>query len=109
MKKGQPKAKPSQAPCRTVLPRISSEKAATAARESGHTSYGGKAAASDGEIVTILANAGDVLAMRPLVSHCSNKSVPGTRRQRRVLHLEFAADATLPDGYAWHEFIPGTA
>jgi hypothetical protein len=55
--------------------------------------------------VTILAALGDVLVMRPLLSHCSNKSIPGTRRQRRVLHLEFAGVAQLPDGYEWHDYI----
>jgi hypothetical protein len=56
---------------------------------------------------TILARAGDVLAMRPLLYHASGASTPGTTRQRRILHLEFAADPTLPDGYAWHTFVPG--
>jgi ectoine hydroxylase-related dioxygenase (phytanoyl-CoA dioxygenase family) len=56
---------------------------------------------------TIHALAGDTLAMRPLISHCSGASLPGTTRHRRILHLEFAADATLPDGYRWHDFIPG--
>lgn len=55
---------------------------------------------------TILAWAGDVLLMRPLVSHCSGESRPGTARHRRVLHLEFAAADELPDGYTWHDFIP---
>ncbi len=56
---------------------------------------------------TIHALAGDVLAMRPLISHSSGASHPGTTRHRRILHLEFAADATLPDGYRWHDFIAG--
>ncbi len=55
--------------------------------------------------VTIHANIGDVLAMRPLIIHASGSSVEGTRRHRRVLHLEFAADQTLPDGVAWHDFV----
>jgi len=55
--------------------------------------------------VTIRAAAGDVLAMRPLVSHASGSSAEGTRRHRRILHLEFAADQTLPDGVAWHDFV----
>jgi ectoine hydroxylase-related dioxygenase (phytanoyl-CoA dioxygenase family) len=53
---------------------------------------------------TLLAAAGDVLAMRPLVSHCSNRSHPDTKRHRRILHLEFAGTEVLPDGYAWHDF-----
>jgi hypothetical protein len=58
----------------------------------------------DGAMQAILCQRGDVLAMRPLLSHASGNSVPGTTRHRRVLHLEFAADRHLPDGYAWHEF-----
>jgi hypothetical protein len=55
--------------------------------------------------ITIYANAGDVLAMRPLISHSSGASVEGTTRHRRILHLEFAANETLPDGYQWHDYI----
>lgn len=43
--------------------------------------------------------------MHPLISHASGPSVEGTSRHRRILHLEFAADETLPDGVAWHDFI----
>lgn len=56
--------------------------------------------------VTIKAQAGDVLAMRPLIDHCSGPSMPGTRRHRRILHLEFAANEVLPDGYHWYQFVP---
>ena len=55
----------------------------------------------------ILANRGDVLLMRPLLAHRSGKSHPDTTSHRRILHLEFAASPDLPDGYAWHDFIPG--
>jgi hypothetical protein len=55
---------------------------------------------------SILVQRGDVLLMRPLLAHCSNRSHPDTRRHRRILHLEFAAGAELPDGYAWHTFLP---
>lgn len=55
--------------------------------------------------VTILGRRGDGLLMRPLVSHCSNKSFPGTTRRRRILHYEFAGVAELPDGYEWHDFV----
>jgi hypothetical protein len=55
----------------------------------------------------ILVRRGDVLLMRPLLAHCSNASHPGTRCHRRILHLEFAGTAQLPDGYAWYEFISG--
>lgn len=54
----------------------------------------------------ILAAAGDVLAIRPLVSHSSGNALPGVARHRRILHLEFAADETLPDGYRWRHFQP---
>jgi hypothetical protein len=55
---------------------------------------------------TVLAARGDVLLMRPLLAHCSNRSYPETRRRRRILHLEFAAMPELPDGYAWHTYLP---
>jgi hypothetical protein len=54
----------------------------------------------------ILANAGDVFAMRPLLAHCSGRSAAGTARHRRVLQLEFAATPQLPGGHEWHEFHP---
>jgi hypothetical protein len=54
---------------------------------------------------TILARRGDVLLIRPLVAHCSNRSLPASQRHRRVLHLEFAASSSLPDGFAWHHFL----
>lgn len=54
---------------------------------------------------TILAVRGDVLAMRPLVTHASGLSAPKTRRHRRILHLEFAPQPCLPDGYRWHTFV----
>ncbi len=53
---------------------------------------------------TIRAQAGDVLLMRPLASHCSNKSIAGTVKRRRVLHLEFSGVRELPDGYVWHDY-----
>lgn len=61
--------------------------------------------------VTILASAGDVLAMRPLITHSSGASSPSTKLHRRILHLEFASKRHLPDGYQWHTFqqYPNTA
>lgn len=55
--------------------------------------------------VTVYAAAGDVLAMRPLILHASSHSTPGTARHRRILHLEFAAQRDLPDGYFWRWFF----
>jgi hypothetical protein len=57
--------------------------------------------------VAVHAQAGDVLAMRPLLMHSSGASRDGTDRHRRVIHLEFAACESLPDGFQWHWFIPG--
>jgi hypothetical protein len=54
-------------------------------------------------------SAGGVLAIRPLVSHASGPSAPGTIRHRRVIHLEFAASPVLPDGYQWRHFFSATA
>lgn len=55
--------------------------------------------------VSILGARGDVLLMRPLVSHCSNRSHEGTNLHRRILHFEFAGVEELPDGFAWHDFV----
>jgi hypothetical protein len=55
----------------------------------------------------ILGRRGDVLLMRPLLSHCSDKSREDTKQHRRILHFEFAGIEALPDGYAWHDFIRG--
>ena len=67
----------------------------------------GKSLVMEGQPETsILASAGDVLAMRPLLAHCSGKSHPGTALHRRILHLEFAASRELRDGFAWHDFWP---
>ena len=69
----------------------------------------GKAAAeSPNAPQAIYARAGDVLAMRPLVSHSSGQSAPDTTRHRRILHLEFAGARELPDGYSWQTFIEPT-
>ncbi len=52
----------------------------------------------------ILARAGDVLFMRPLVAHSSGNSHPDTRMHRRIVHVEFAAAMKLPDGFEWHDW-----
>lgn len=54
--------------------------------------------------VQVHAAIGDVLAMRPLLTHCSRVPQPGTVLHRRVIHFEIADCATLPDGYEWHTF-----
>lgn len=53
---------------------------------------------------TILCGGGDVLAMRPLLVHSSGRSLEGTSLHRRIVHLEFAAEPTLPGGVLWHHF-----
>lgn len=53
-----------------------------------------------GEQVACLANAGDALLMRPLLLHASSPA--NKPHHRRVLHLEYAADA-LPEPLQWFE------
>lgn len=65
----------------------------------------GKASGAEHHVRKILVNAGDVLAMRPMLSHASGSSDPSTRLHRRILHLEFAAEQQLDDGFEWHQFI----
>lgn len=65
-------------------------------------------AGSDPAIRAILLSAGDVLVMRPLLVHSSGNSRVDTPRHRRIVHLEFAAARSLPDGYHWHDFRPLT-
>ncbi|MCA9148891.1 MAG: phytanoyl-CoA dioxygenase family protein [Planctomycetales bacterium] len=58
------------------------------------------------EPVELHADAGDVkLAMRPLLSHASTLSRAGIAAHRRVIHIELAGTAELPDGYEWHSFV----
>jgi hypothetical protein len=56
------------------------------------------------EAVALHCRAGDVLLMRPLVTHASGHSKTAAALHRRIVHLECAADAELPDGYAWKWF-----
>ncbi len=65
--------------------------------------------ADQGEIHTVTSACGDVLLMRPLLSHSSGNSAEGTTRHRRILHLEFAGQEELPDGYRWNFFQPAGA
>lgn len=55
--------------------------------------------------VTLECRAGDVLLMRPLLSHSSGHSRPGNESHRRIVHLECAPTPHLPDGYEWHDFV----
>jgi Phytanoyl-CoA dioxygenase (PhyH) len=66
----------------------------------------GKALQVDGyERHSICTAAGSVLAMTPLLAHCSGRSSPGTTRHRRILHLEFSGLRELPGGVGWHQFV----
>lgn len=56
----------------------------------------------------IQASRGQILAMKPLLTHSSGASKPGTNLHRRILHLEFAGHQDLPDSYQWHDFVPLT-
>ncbi len=66
----------------------------------------GKSAGDQGTIHKVFATRGDVLAIRPLVAHSSQASLPGTQRHRRILHFEFSGDPILPGGFQWHTFLP---
>ncbi len=57
------------------------------------------------ESVKILVSAGDVLAMRPMISHASGHTEPESNLRRRILHLEFCATEQLADGYQWNHFL----
>jgi hypothetical protein len=56
--------------------------------------------------VAVRCAAGDVLLMRPLLTHASGHCRPDTPLHRRIVHLECAPAPTLPDGYGWHAFAP---
>lgn len=58
------------------------------------------------EPVAVHCQAGDVLLMRPLLTHASGHSKPEAGLHRRIVHFECAASPELPDGYHWHTFVP---
>lgn len=58
------------------------------------------------EPVTLSCRAGDVLLMRPLLTHASGHAAPATTRHRRIVHLECAPAGEMGDGYEWREFVP---
>jgi hypothetical protein len=59
-----------------------------------------------GRAVEIHCRAGDVLLMRPLLTHASGPSRVEAGLHRRIVHLECAPTRELPDGYEWHDFEP---
>jgi hypothetical protein len=58
------------------------------------------------EQVAIQCRAGDVLLMRPLLTHTSGHSEKENASHRRIVHIECAPSPRLPDGYEWHDFEP---
>jgi hypothetical protein len=56
--------------------------------------------------VVLTCRAGNVLLMRPLLTHASGHAETDTARHRRIVHLECAPDGELGDGYEWREFLP---
>ncbi len=60
----------------------------------------------DGSALLCLAERGDILAMRPLLLHRSQRA--RRPRRRRVLHLEYCA-AALPSGLSWSLIGPATS
>ena len=52
------------------------------------------------EPATCTVAAGGVIAMRPLTIHASSKSA--TEQPRRVIHIEYASDTDLGDGFELH-------
>jgi hypothetical protein len=56
------------------------------------------------EPVAVYCAAGDVLLMRPLLTHSSGHSKTDLRLHRRIVHFECADSPELPDGYHWHAF-----
>lgn len=59
--------------------------------------------------VELHAEIGDVLAMRPLLSHSSSLPAEGATAHRRIVHLEFAPSVDLPDEYEWNSFVAVSA
>ncbi len=56
------------------------------------------------EPVVVRCHAGDVLLMRPLLTHASGHSKVDQGLHRRIVHIECAASPELPDDYHWHSF-----
>ena len=61
--------------------------------------------ATPNDRVKILCDAGDVLAMRPMLSHGSGHTDPEGNLRRRILHLEFCGTELLSDGFQWMHFL----
>ncbi len=65
----------------------------------------GRTSTSTENEVQVLCERGDVLLIRPLVTHASSHAAEGTTNHRRILHLEFSPIRELPDELMWHEFF----
>lgn len=73
---------------------------------SGSHTTGKELRAAGFDEVQLHCAAGDVLAMRPLLVHSSNRSRPECTEHRRIIHLEFSGMSQLPGGAKWHTFEP---
>lgn len=66
------------------------------------------ASSADGDTeedtVSITCDAGDVLVMRPLLLHMSPSSVADSNAHRRIIHMEFSSQQSLPGGFRWRTF-----
>jgi ectoine hydroxylase-related dioxygenase (phytanoyl-CoA dioxygenase family) len=58
--------------------------------------------------VVVRCRAGDVLLMRPLLTHASGHADAATRLHRRIVHLECAPAGAPGVGYEWRGFRPLT-
>ncbi len=54
---------------------------------------------ANSDVSLCLANRGAALIMRPHLLHSSNKAINPS--QRRILHLEYSAYSSLPEGISW--------
>ena len=63
-------------------------------------------ATSTEQFVTVDAGVGDVLAMRPLISHSSGHTEPESGLHRRILHFEFSGVPKPAADLQWHRFLP---
>lgn len=66
----------------------------------------GKRVVSTDGARALRARRGDVLLMRPLLTHRSRRSRPEATSGRRVIHLEWAPAGPPSPGLEWHDFEP---
>jgi hypothetical protein len=89
---------------RIHLDKVTNENGPLRAHPGSHVSPTSEGDGLDATI-DVHAKTDDMLAMRRLISHSIATSVEGTHRHHRILHLEFVAMSTLPDGVTWHDLV----